>query len=91
MTVEQHLHRFLLEFFGVDPPVRLGMLVGFQGTLRSCWIGVNLSSRSVHQTPYVSRFLRLRLRLACAAFLARNNTLPVAKTVVRSSSDTTAI
>jgi hypothetical protein len=54
MAVEQHRHRFLLEFFGVDPPVRLGVLGGFHGTLRSCWIGVNLSSRSVHQTPYTS-------------------------------------
>jgi hypothetical protein len=25
MTVEQHLHCFLLQFFGVDAPSRLGM------------------------------------------------------------------
>src|SRR5207244_12798402 len=54
MAVEQHLHRFLLEFCGVDAPLRLGTLGGLHGTLLGCLVRVNLSSRSVHKTRYTS-------------------------------------
>jgi hypothetical protein len=54
---EQHLHRLLLEFFGVDASLRPVRLVGLDGTRLGCLVGVNLSSRSVHKSPYTSLFL----------------------------------
>src|SRR5262245_35800920 len=55
MAVEQHLHRFLLEFIGVDAaPALRWVFVGFHGSLLGCLVRVNLSSRSVHKSPYTS-------------------------------------
>jgi len=54
MAVEQHLNSFLLEFIRVDAPLELLRFVGLHGRLLGCWIRVNLSSRSVHKTPYTS-------------------------------------
>src|SRR5262245_19488524 len=57
MAVEEHRHRFLLEFVGVDPALGLGwVFVGFHGSLLGCLVRVNLSSRSVHKSPYTSVF-----------------------------------
>jgi|SRR5579871_959057 len=55
MPVEQHLHRFFLEFFGVDVQLRLGVLVDLHSSLLGCWIGVKLRRRSGHR-PYTSAF-----------------------------------
>src|SRR5512135_653002 len=55
MAVEQHLHRFLLEFVGVDAAPRLEwVFVGFHGSLLGCLVRVTPSSRSVHKSPYTS-------------------------------------
>jgi len=54
MAVEQHLHGFLLEFFGINATLGPVLLVGLHGTLLGCSVRVNLSSRSVHKTGYTS-------------------------------------
>jgi hypothetical protein len=41
MAVEQHLHRFLFEFVGVDAALGLGwVFVGFHGSLLVAWSGL---------------------------------------------------
>jgi formylglycine-generating enzyme required for sulfatase activity len=69
MAVEQHLHRFPLEFVGVDAALGLGwVFVGFHGSLLGCQIRVNLSSRSVHKSPYTSVALAEHITSALRAF-----------------------
>jgi len=55
MAVEQHLHRFRLEFFGVDAALSFVLaFVGSHGSLLGCLVRVTLRSRSVHKSPYTS-------------------------------------
>jgi hypothetical protein len=54
MAVEQHLHRFLLEFCRVNATLGHVLHTDRPDVLLGCWIRVNVSSRSVQKSPYPS-------------------------------------
>jgi hypothetical protein len=87
MAVEQHLHRFLLEFFGVNATLGPVLLVSLHGTLLGCLMGLNLSSRSVHKTGYTSiRPSVIRGKMPFETGLSRSSEKPSSVTFLGTNS-----